>query len=802
MLFAAAHSLRIGLRTWRRSPGIAATAVLTLALGIGAATALFSVLYGVLVRPLPYRAADRLVMIEAEQDYEGAARPVRARFPTAAAAVWPEGGPLIRTAFFADNVGALALQSGSEIVSTAIVEGPFFETIDGPIVFGRALSPADGAEPVAVISERMWRQRFAGDNDVLGRRLTLSGQVLTIVGVVADGFQIPAPSTDLWMSAATTRLRNPACCGFAAIARMADGVTLPVARDYARETVRTIAAQLPRQLADTRVDIRPLRETLVAQARPALLVLGVSVSLLLALAVANVAGLLLARQASRAHEAGVRRALGASSLHVMGDALAEGIWVVAAGCALGVGLAIAGVRALQILAANALPRLDAVAVDGRALAVAVAAAALIALLVGLLPLGSARARSGLESRERVATLPPRTRRLLGAITSAQLAISVVLLVAASLLGRSLVALLETDMGIRPQQVATASINLAMSRTLTSQQQSDLVAQVVERVAAAPDVVAAGVGTSRPPDTSRMRLTLSRGGDTSERATYQAAGVPSTPGYFTALGLRLEKGRFFTDADTAEAPPVVVLSAGTARRMFPDRDPIGQQLELPVVRDGKHSRAAMTVVGVAGDVKFNGLDQAADDVVYRPFAQQPWVSAFLFVRTTGDAEAVATRLRATVAAVDPDITLADTRSMDAVLSSVTSTPRVRSAILGTFAVMAIAIAAVGLYGVVAYSVSQRRTEMGVRMAMGADGGRIRRMVLGEGLRLAIAGVIGGVAAAAAGSRVLTSLLYGVSTSDVVSFAVASAGVVAIGMAATWLPAHRASRTDPATVLRGD
>jgi putative ABC transport system permease protein len=519
--------------------------------------------------------------------------------------------------------------------------------------------------------------------------------------------------------------------------------------------------------------------------------------------VANVAGLLLARHTARHLEVGVRRALGATSWRLVREGLAESAWLCAAGVIAGVLGAWAGVGLLRATAADALPRADAMAVDGLALGVAVAIASLVTLVVGLVPaLAASGATARLHGAERGTTAAPRARLALGSITVAQLAISVVLLVSASLLGRSLVSLLRTDMGIVPDRVATASINLAMGRTLTSAQQADLVARIVDRIAGSPGVVAAGAGTSRPPDVSRMRLTMTRPGQASVRASYQAAAVPVTPGYFQALGIQLQRGRLFTGADHAQAPPVVILSASTARRLFPDRDPVGERIGLPVARDGTNTTEEMTVVGVTADVKFNGLDQQADDVVYRPFAQQPWLSAFVVARTGGDADALAARLARDVAAVDPAIAVSDARSMDAVLAAVTVEPRLRSLALAGVSLLALLVAGVGLHGVIAYSVSQRRAELGVRMALGADGPRIRRMVVAEGLALAVAGVAIGVLGAFGAARLLAGFLYGVAATDAASFAIAAAGALIAGVAASYVPARRASLTDPAVVLRGE
>lgn len=803
-----AIDVRVGLRGWRRSPGVVAVAIVILGLGIGASTALFSVVQGILLRPLPYREADRLFVVRAEQDFEGARQPMRATFPASALAAWPaQGAAVDRVAFYAESVGALASEreETSALIDTAVVSGSFFETIGGRLALGRGLEPADDGRPVAVISTRLWRRLHGGADDVLGRSIRLNGQVLTIVGVAADTFRVPRAQNDVWLTAGFARIRNPSCCGFTPIARLKAGASAAAAGEEIAAVARTLAAQSPRALGGVRVQAISLHDAVVGEARPVLLMLTAAVGLVLVLACANVMNLLLARNMARAHDAAIRRALGASRGRLIAQALADSALLAAAGGIAGVTLAVLTVRVLRAWpsASALLPRLDAVQIDGTVFLFALAIAAAVTIAVGLLPaLQSGDVRPALEGGQRGRVGSPRARAALRIVSVAQLAIAVVLLVAAALLGRGLVALMRTDVGVTPEHVATASLNLAMDRTLTDRQQIDLVARVIERIAALPHVTAAGAGTARPPDTSRMRLTLNRTDDPSARASYQAAGVPATPGYFRALDIRLERGRLFTDADHAQAPPVVMLSADTARRLFGTQDPIGRTIALPVSRDGRGGQEEMTVIGITANVKYSGLDRMADDVVYRPFAQQAWRSVFLVVRTTGDPAVLASQLSREIAAVDRAITIADVASLDAVLANAAAQPRLRSLLLAAFAAIAILIAGVGVYGVIAYAVSQRRGEIGVRMALGADRRQIRIMVLREGLGLALLGGGIGLAGAYGVTHLLAHLLFGIAATDPASFAFAIAGVIAAGLAASVVPASRAARIDPLIVLKSE
>ncbi len=801
LLDAAAQDVRSALRTWRRSPGFLAVAVLTLGLGIGATTTLFSLVSGILIAPLPYRDADRLVVVRAERDYDGTRQPVRAPFFNQTVAAWPSDWRTFDgTTFYSANVAALTTDAGAELVDEAIVTSSFFEIVDGDLMLGRGLTHADDLQPTVVISTRLWQRIFAGAADVVGQTITLNGELFTIAGVASRTFQIPGASTDVWVPAGFAQARNTRCCSFTAIGRLAPGATAAAATEEMAAVARSLAAEHS-SLEGVRVQVVGLHDLIESEARPALLMLTAASCLLLVLACANVMNLLLVRHTARTHETAVRRALGASRGRLVALALAESAVLAAIATGLGVALATTVVRILKTRLPAAVPRLDAVQVDGTVLGFAVCAAALSTLAIGLLPaLRSDDMLAGLRAGRRGATTSGRARAALRTASVVQLAISVVLLVGAALLGRSLVALLHTDLGITTDRVATASLNLSMNRALTDDQQVELVGRVVDRIASLPHVTAAGVGSARPPDASRMVVTLNRPGRPDGGDAYRAVAVPATPGYFHALGVRLERGRLFADSDDALAPPVVILSADTARRLFHGEDPLGRTIRLPWVRDGRNVGAEMTVVGITANVKYSGLDAEADDLVYRPFAQQAHRAPFLVARTTGDPAVLAGQLRGEIGAVDPAIVVADVATLDDVLADVTSSPRFRTFVLTGFAAMALIIAGVGLYGVIAYSVSQRTGEIGIRMTLGADGRRIRTMVLREGLVLGLVGTVAGAIAAWSLTHLLVHLLYGIAPTDPTSFALAVGGIVTACLVASYVPAARAARTDPVVVLR--
>jgi putative ABC transport system permease protein len=444
------------------------------------------------------------------------------------------------------------------------------------------------------------------------------------------------------------------------------------------------------------------------------------------------------------------------------------------------------------------PRLDAVHVDVFVLLFTCALVALTTLVTGVLPALQSSRPEALRTSGVGASQSVSGRRLRRALTIAELALSVVLLVGSLLLGRSLVRLLHTDLGVEVDHVATASMSLSLNRDLTGTQQIAVVNRVVDDVRSLPGVSAVGIGTVLPPAESRIVLTLR----TNTAITYQAAAIPATPGYFQALGIRLLKGRFFSDADDERHPPVMIMSAETARHFFGEGDPLGRTLSLPAFRDGATRNATMALVGIISGVKYSGLDRPADNSIFRPFAQQPWPNVYLIARTDGDPNMVAPLLQRRIAQVDPAIAVSSVSPLDAVVLEAAAQPRLRTIVIAGLAILALALAAVGLYGVISRSVAQRTNEIGIRMALGAAWTDIIGMVVGEGMALAVAGVAVGVVLSYAASRMLTVFLYGITPTDAASFGLASGALLLFALIASYLPARKASRVDPAVALRGE
>jgi predicted permease len=698
-----------------------------------------------------------------------------------------------------------------EQVDFAIVTDTFFSTLRGRFTVGRALGPSDDKTPSIVISERLWRRRFDGSHDVVGQTVTLNSRrgdgtqraawrqtPVTIIGVVDDSFQFPVPQTDVWTTVGFVRTVHPRCCSFLPVARLTPDATLEQAIADATSVAQTLSAADVRSYQGLRLGAIGLREQIVQPVKPSLQILMAAVSLVLLVACANVTNLVLARNVKRARETAVRIALGASRARLVVQGVIESGLLALIGGAAGLGLAAAMVYVLRRINPADLPRLDAVRVGAPGLLFACGAATLVTVITGLIPALQSDTAPALNMSGKGATARAGGARMRSVVMVFELAVSVVLLVGAILLGRSLAGLLNTDMGVVTDRVATASMNLSLDRELTGAQQSALVDRVIDRVRGLPGVTSAGIGTSLPPRESRILLTL-RG---QNAVDYQTAAIPVTPGYFPALGIRLLKGRFFTEADDGDHPHVMIMSAGTAQHFFGDGDPLGQTLHLPVFRDGAQRNATMTLVGVIGDVKYSGLDRAADNAVYRPFAQQPWPNVFLVARTASNPAAITTTLQRQIAGVDRAIAVSSVSTLGDVVLDAAAQPRFRTLLLGTLAALALALAAVGLYGVVSYSVSQRNAEIGLRLALGATARDVMGMIVGEGFALGAAGVVIGVAGAYALSRTLQALLYGVAPTDPASFVFASAVVFLFSLVASYLPARRATRIDPATALRAE
>lgn len=798
---------RVAARGLLRSKGFALASALTLALGIAATTTIFSVVYGVLLRPLPYRDADRLVIIQGEKAYSTGPRIMNFSAPELEPLV--SGSKAFSSMAFSMRTSlALRNAAGSRSAYGATVSGQFFATLGVNPRLGRTIG--DESEPLLVISDRFWQQVFASAPDVLGKSITLADgpdieRTYTIVGVMPPEFQLPDPRTDFWRTLAFARstgdgrVRELTPGGHEVFARIKDDVSLEAARADAFATVERV---LKPHFTTSRIDMyaktTPLNDYVRGTMGPTLWVLMGAVTLVLLVACGNVANLILARQISRSREISMRLALGAPRGRLVRYLLVEGAIVAGVGAASGLALATGAVMLLQWMQPPQLTRLDAVAIDLPVLGFATMAACLSALLAALAPALVATktdAAIALRSGSRGSIAPGIVRWMRSTLVVAQVATSIVLIVGAALLARSLAALINTDLGVNTDQVIAANLDLAPTpgRPMEDARRRQVAVDLQARLAALPTVSAVGFGSGVPPTGEYMRVSfIFSNGRSSD--SHMVTLVPATPGYFHTLQLRLLAGRLFDDHDDAAAAPVVIINREAARRFFGNDSPLGRTLPL--------MSKELTIVGVVENVKYTGIAAGPESVVYQPYAQQPMRMGVLFARTTGDPNQIAGEMRRMITAYDPGIGIPRLWTLSEWISAATAQPRFRTVLLGSIAIIALCLSMIGLYGVVSYSTYQRVPEIAVRIAVGAREQDVVRLVLSEGARLAAVGVVVGLAAAYGATRFVTAFLYGVTPTDPVAFAAPAAGLVTVAMLATYIPARRAARVDPMTALRAE
>jgi putative ABC transport system permease protein len=794
---AAPRELRYAWRGLRRTPVFGASVVAILALVIGANTAVFGVLYALLLRPLPYRDASRLFVIDAERHYAQALKPVPALFGLGDVSDWRSRMHRVESmaGFVVDPV-VLAETPGSRVITAAFVSDGFFSTAGGTMAAGRPLGAADRQTAASVISERLAQQLFGGAGRAIGSQVQLSAHRYDIVGVARGTFALPAPDVDVWLGAEFAQTVRPRE-GFRVLGRARSDHDVALVQADVDQAIASLAASNATAFGNRlRATVVPLRERIVGDVSGTLTALGVAAALLLAVACTNVASLLVARNAALARERCIQLALGASTARLLLRALMDaGILAVAgagAGLMVGAGL----ITALIWFEPSGWPLLATIRVDAPVWLFTGALCVLTTLTLGLLPAVPSRRRDALNTAS-VRGTTPATRRLGRLLSVAQFAVATVLLIGAALLGHSVMALSRADLGVRTEHVAAVSLRRLEGQPRHDADSIAFAERATARIGALPGVLAVGVASSVPPNSQGLTLTLKRQGDSVD---YAATGVVATPGYFDALRVRLLDGRFFTDADNDASPPVIIVSQPTARRLFGTDKAIGRTVGIPTLRDGTQGSAEMTVVGVIAPVKYSGIAEQADEQVYRPFAQQPWPAVSVVARTDRDLPGFSRALRSELAALDPALAVVSMRTLDAAVAEEMATPRLRSTLVGAIAVLGLALAAAGLYGVVAYSVSQRGSEMAVRCALGAGHWDVMGLVLREGMVLAFAGIVIGVSGAVALTRWLGAFVYGIEALDPASFAIATGFLLLVALLATYVPARRAARIQPMDVLR--
>ena len=798
--------LRLAARALLRRPAFSGIVVLTLALGLGANTAIFSVVNAVLLKPLPYPEPERLVMVwERNRDRDANERNV---VSPANYLDWQRQSEVFESmAAGIDWHISLTGDGEPEELHVEYVTASFFPTLGGRAAIGRTFTTeedAPNAPRVAVLSDALWRRRFGADRGIVGRSITLNGRPHTVVGIMPPGFRLEgtAQEPQLWVPLGldpALDYREAVGRYLFSVARLKPGVSA----ERARSELATIASRLeqtyPRFNAGWGVNVVPLDEQVVGAVRRALLVLGGVVGFVLLIACANVANLQLAQAAARQREIAVRSALGASAWRLVRQLLGESVLLALAGGALGVLLAFWATAALGAIAPSAVPRMREVAIDGRALGFTTVLALLSALLFGIIPaihVARSDLQETLKSGGRGAA-GGRDRARAGLVVS-QIAMSLVLLVGAGLMLKSFARLQRTDPGFDPERVLTARISLSGPRYRDDARQVAFFRQVLERVSVIPGVEAAGAVNWLPLSGLRSATSFFVEGrpipGPGEEPSADVRAVDAN--YFPAIGIPLLRGASFTGRETADEPKTIVVSETFARANFSGEDPIGRRIHMPW-----GDTLVGRIVGLVGDVKHVGLDSVAPATMYWALPQFPSNFMTLVVRTrSGDPARLGPAVSRAVWAVDPNQPVADVKPMEAYLGDSIARRRFNATLLASFAGLALVLAAVGLYGVVSYSVVQHTREFGIRMALGASAATVRGGVLRQSLVLALVGVAAGVVGALALTRLLSGLLYDVSATDPAVFAGIALLLTAVALLAAYLPARRATRVDPLEALR--
>jgi putative ABC transport system permease protein len=796
--------LRGALRSLLRAPGFTLVAVVTLALGIGANSAIFTVVNALLVRPLPYPDADRLMQVWETRPQIGRDR---SSVSPAEFLDWRE-----RSAAF-DRLAAIDYRDANltggpepETVSVARVSADWFPLFGLRPALGRFFGPEEDRpehDRVVVLTHALWERRFGGDPAVVGTSLLLDGRPSLVVGVLGPGDRGPQDSALIEPIAFDADTRAERGHHYLEVlGRLAPGAPLATARAEMSALAATLAKDHGIRPESEGVLVVPLRDALYGRGRPVLLVLLGAVGLVLLIACANVAGLLLARAAEREQELAVRAALGATRRRLAQQRFAESLLLGIAGATSGLVLSLWGVDLLLKLVPGGIDRVREVGVDANVLLFTAATAIACGLLAGVAPaLFAAGAAPALALAEggRGTTAGRTKARLRSFLVAGQVALSIVLLVGAALLLRSFEALRRVDPGFATHGRIAAEIALPQGR-YDSAARAAFFEDLSARLRSLPGVAAAGAVNVLPLSGSNTSSNYTVEGEP-ERSRDQApnANRRSVAGeYFDALGLTLLDGRVFDRRDGAAAPAVVVVNRTFARRHWPEGTPLGRRMRFG--SGPSNTSPWREVVGVVADLRHQALDEAPRAEVYMPLAQSPAGTMSVVVAASESPERMTEVVRATVRALDPDLPIANVRSMEEVVSGALLPQRLATVLVGAFAALALVLAALGLYGVVAYSVARRTQEIGVRIALGATGPGVLRLVVGQGMRLVAAGVAAGLAGAWGVTRLLASLLYGVSPTDPVAFSLAAVLLGLVALLAAALPAWRASRLDPMTALR--
>jgi putative ABC transport system permease protein len=790
------NDVRYGFRLLISKPGFTAIAVLTLALGIGANTAIFSVVNAVLLRPLPYPQPERLFTMRSNQSL-----PDLEDIQSKSESFEYLGGVVMQAQDYTSEGEPLQVQA-------ALINADLLKALGARAAIGRTISGEEdrfGGDPVVVLSHGFWQRQFGGDSNILGRPIQLSGNSYAVIGVMPADFVMPSETPDLW---ASVRVVNPTAGRFRGVhflrtyLRLKPGVSLRQAQVEMESIDRWLADKEPADNKGRHTVLLSIHDRVAGDSRPALLILFGAVALVLLVACANFANLLLARAAARHQEIVIRAALGAGRARLVRQMLTESTLLSLLGGAGGLLLAVWGIDLLTALKPANLPRLSSIRIDGWVLVFTVAVSILTGVIFGLLPALNASkldVNEALKESTRASTGGAGRHRVRSVLVVSEIALALVLLIGAGLLIKSLWRLRAIDPGFNPENLLTMRIELPESRYRELTRQIRFRERAVEVLNSAPGVEAAMVSELPMSGDHLMHNFIIDGrpplapGEEPELETRTVAGD-----YFHTMGIHLLQGRDFTSADRADTPMVGLVNESFVREYFPDQNAIGARIAW-----ARGNRQWMTIVGVVGDVRHYGLNLPEEPAFYTSYLQldQPWKRwMYVVVRSDANPSALAGEIKNQIWSIDKQIPLTRLFTMTEVMSLSLGAQRFNMTLMGIFAAVALLLAAVGIYGVVSYSVTQRTREIGIRMALGAEAGDVLKVVLTQGLRLAAAGIAIGLGAAFALTRVMSSLLFGVTATDPVIFASISLIVTGVALGAAFIPARRATRLDPMIALR--
>lgn len=806
-MFRLIQDVRYAFRLLAKSPGFTAIAILTLALGIGANTAIFSVVNGVLLRPLPFRDPSRLVLIAEKSS-----------FPVISTSYenyldWRDQSHSFES-MEATRGGAITLTGAGEPerLNVRMATAGLFSLLGINPQIGRIFLPEEdraGGTPVVLLTYGLWQRRFGGSQEIIGKAINLDSQPYTVVGVLPSGFQILQPA-DLFLpfmpwakTLPSDRNWHP---GIIPLARLKSGVTKEQARVEMIGITKRLEQQYPDYNTGTSADVVGLQDQIVQNSRPALLLLLGAVSFVLLISCVNVANLLLARAASRGREVAIRTAMGAGRGRVIRQLLTESVLLSLAGGLLGVLMAWASLGPLLKIAAGSVPPGAPIGLDPWVLAFTGGVSLLTGLLFGIVPaMRTAKLdlREALNEGSRGSTAGPGQHRLRGALVAMEIALAMLLLVGSGLLLRSFSRLQEVPPGFQPDHLLVADIPLSLTEYAKPADRYQFFDRLVERAKTLPGVRSAAAASFLPVSGGGSIIHFNiTGRPPKSPHEFVAAGYRTiTPNYLETLGVPLLQGRLFTPADNDKAPAVVVINATMVHTFFPNENPLGKRLQLGALPD--QEVPTMEIVGVVGDVRPGlGIDPQAE--MYLPYRQAdlllPVFQLSVVMRTAGDPSLQTAALRSTLAEINPNQPLVNVRTMEENMATTAAQPRFRAWLIGIFALLALVLAAVGVYGVMSYTVTQRTSEIGVRVTMGAQPQDVFRIIVGEGLRLALGGVGIGLVTALALTRLLRSFLFGISAYDPFTFIGVSVLLTLVAVAACYFPARRATLVDPLVALR--